>query len=277
MATYSNQRKAYGETLVELGKADRRVVVLDADLCKSTMSVLFQDAFPERFFEMGIAEANMMSTAAGLAVSGKIAFASTFRGVRDRPGVRPDSPDDFHRQVERENLRLVLRAVGLRRRLDAPGDRGRGDHERDPEHDGADADGRDGSAPGGARGGGHQGPVYIRVNRNPGAGRAAQGRDASSWDSTACCGKGRDVLLLAHGVMVEKALAAAVLLEKEGVSAKVASVGDHEAVQLRRRRGTGARHEGSRDGGGAQLHRRTGGGSWLSPCAGVPCRWITWR
>ncbi len=78
MATYSNPRTAYGETLVELGKEDPRIVVLDADLCKSTMSVMFQDAFPERFFEMGIAEANMMSMAAGLAVSGKIAFASTF-------------------------------------------------------------------------------------------------------------------------------------------------------------------------------------------------------
>ena len=78
MATYTNPRTAYGETLVELGKADRKIVVLDADLCKSTMSVLFQDAFPDRYFEMGIAEANMMSTAAGLAVSGKIAFASTF-------------------------------------------------------------------------------------------------------------------------------------------------------------------------------------------------------
>src|SRR5512136_1069275 len=78
MGTYNNQRNAYGETLVELGKADNRIVVLDADLCKSTMSVLFQDAFPERFFEMGIAEANMMSMAAGLAVSGKIAFASSF-------------------------------------------------------------------------------------------------------------------------------------------------------------------------------------------------------
>src|SRR5512135_2521786 len=78
MATYSNPRTAYGEALVELGKADPRIVALDADLCKSTMSVLFQDAFPERFFEMGIAEANMMSMAAGLAVSGKIAFASSF-------------------------------------------------------------------------------------------------------------------------------------------------------------------------------------------------------
>ena len=57
MATYTNPRPAYGETLVELGKADPRIVVLDADLCKSTMSVLFQDAFPDRYFEMGIAEA----------------------------------------------------------------------------------------------------------------------------------------------------------------------------------------------------------------------------
>ena len=78
MATYYNLRTAYGEALVELGRADQRVVALDADLCKSTMAVLFQDAFPDRYFEMGIAEANMMSTAAGLAVSGKIAFASSF-------------------------------------------------------------------------------------------------------------------------------------------------------------------------------------------------------
>src|SRR5271157_3295128 len=78
MSNYSNQRTAYGEALVELGKADPRVVALDADLCKSTMAVLFQDTFPNRYFEMGIAEANMMSTAAGLAVSGKIAFASSF-------------------------------------------------------------------------------------------------------------------------------------------------------------------------------------------------------
>lgn len=73
-----NQRKAYGESLVRLGQQDSRVVVLEADLGKSTMSCLFQDAFPERYFEMGIAEANMIATAAGLSLTGKIPFAGSF-------------------------------------------------------------------------------------------------------------------------------------------------------------------------------------------------------
>ena len=115
MATYTNPRPAYGETLVELGKVDRRIVALDADLCKSTMSVLFQDAFPDRYFEMGIAEANMMSTAAGLALERQDCLRQQFRGVCHRPGLRPDSPVNFHRQIERENLRLVLRPFRLLR------------------------------------------------------------------------------------------------------------------------------------------------------------------
>ena len=74
----SNQRKAYGEALVELGAKNPNVVALDADLCKSTQSVMFEQAYPNRFFEMGIKEQDMLSTAAGLAASGKVAFASTF-------------------------------------------------------------------------------------------------------------------------------------------------------------------------------------------------------
>lgn len=74
----ANPRNAYGETLVELGKKYPNLVVLDADLSKSTKTILFAKKYPERFFEMGIAEANMISTAAGLASSGKIPFASTF-------------------------------------------------------------------------------------------------------------------------------------------------------------------------------------------------------
>ena len=63
MATNS-LRTAYGEALVEQGKENPNIVVLEADLGKSTMSNLFQNAYPERYFEMGIAEANMASTAA---------------------------------------------------------------------------------------------------------------------------------------------------------------------------------------------------------------------
>ena len=74
----SNQRMAYGKALVELGKRDPNVVVLDADLSKSSQGCLFEAAFPERYFDLGIKEQDMMSTAAGLACSGKIAFANSF-------------------------------------------------------------------------------------------------------------------------------------------------------------------------------------------------------
>jgi len=71
-------RETYGKTLVELGRENSDIVVLDADLSRSTMTHFFASEFPERFFDCGIAEQNMVSIAAGLAASGKIPFASTF-------------------------------------------------------------------------------------------------------------------------------------------------------------------------------------------------------
>lgn len=71
-------RQAFGETLAELGAENENVVALDADLSKSTMTKLFAAEFPERFFEFGIAESNMIGAAAGLALSGKIPFACSF-------------------------------------------------------------------------------------------------------------------------------------------------------------------------------------------------------
>jgi len=71
-------RTAYGEALVRLGRENPSIVALEADLGKSTMSCLFEQAFPERHFEMGIAEANMASVAAGLAQTGKIPFIHSF-------------------------------------------------------------------------------------------------------------------------------------------------------------------------------------------------------
>ena len=73
-----NPRNAYGEALIELGKKHKNLVVLDADLSKSTKTIMFAKKYPERFFEMGIAEANMITTAAGLASCGKLPFVSTF-------------------------------------------------------------------------------------------------------------------------------------------------------------------------------------------------------
>jgi transketolase len=71
-------REAYGKVLVELGSEYKDIVVLDADLSRSTMTKYFAEKFPERFFQCGLEEQNMMSIAAGLAATGKIPFASTF-------------------------------------------------------------------------------------------------------------------------------------------------------------------------------------------------------
>jgi transketolase len=78
MCKMISNREAYGDTLVAIGETNPHVVVLEADLGKSTQTIRFRKRFPERHLEMGIAEANMMGYAAGLAATGKIPFASTF-------------------------------------------------------------------------------------------------------------------------------------------------------------------------------------------------------
>lgn len=72
------QRDVYGQTLVELGKLDKNIVVLDADLSSSTRTNLFAREFPERFFNVGVAEQNMMAVASGIASCNKTVFVSTF-------------------------------------------------------------------------------------------------------------------------------------------------------------------------------------------------------
>ncbi|MFH0763278.1 MAG: transketolase family protein [Candidatus Omnitrophota bacterium] len=78
MAEMFYQRDVYGETLVELGKSNKDIIVLDADLSGSTRTKLFAKEFPERFFNFGVAEQNMMASAAGFASCGKTVFVSTF-------------------------------------------------------------------------------------------------------------------------------------------------------------------------------------------------------
>ena len=78
LSDFASTRDAYGETLVHLGKKNEDIVVLDADTSSSTRTKLFAEAFPERFFNIGIAEQNLIGIAAGLARCGKIPFASSF-------------------------------------------------------------------------------------------------------------------------------------------------------------------------------------------------------
>ncbi len=74
----SDMRTAYGKTLVELGAKDPNIVCLGADTTDSLKTKLFGDKFPNRLFNVGIAEANLVSIAAGLAIAGKVVFASTY-------------------------------------------------------------------------------------------------------------------------------------------------------------------------------------------------------
>lgn len=78
MINYQNPREVYGNTLLQLAKANRSIVALDADLCKSTMTCLLEKEIPEQYFEMGIGEQNMMSIAGGLSLTGKIPFVNSF-------------------------------------------------------------------------------------------------------------------------------------------------------------------------------------------------------
>jgi len=78
MTELKETRFAYGEALLELGSKRPEIVALDADLYKSTMTVRFRDAFPGRFFDMGISEADMVSTAAGMAATGLIPYCNSF-------------------------------------------------------------------------------------------------------------------------------------------------------------------------------------------------------
>lgn len=78
MYTYQNPREVYGNVLLELAKENPEIVVLDADLCKSTMTSLIEKELPQQYFEMGIGEQNMMSIAGGLSLTGKIPFVNSF-------------------------------------------------------------------------------------------------------------------------------------------------------------------------------------------------------
>ena len=81
MDNFASIRDAFGRALVKLGEKNEKVVVLDADVSTSTRTAFFQNKFPDRFFNFGVAEGNMMDVAAGLALVGKIPFTSTFSSL----------------------------------------------------------------------------------------------------------------------------------------------------------------------------------------------------
>lgn len=232
--TSPNLRSAYGTSLVRLGKKDDRVVALEADLGKSTMSILFQAEFPDRYFQMGIAEQDMASTAAGFALTGMIPFIHSFavfatgriydqlrnsicipnlpvRICGSSAGLSDFGDGKTHQGVEDAALMRALPNMTVL----SPADSIEVEKMMDCLLD-------------------WKGPVYIRINRNDLPFVYPDGEPYSIGKVT-MLRDGSHVAIFASGIMVSKALEAAVALAAEGISARVLDVGtikplDRDAV-----------------------------------------------
>ncbi len=216
-------RQAYGEALVELGKKYQDIVVLDADVASSTRSVVFAQAFPERFFNVGIAEMNMAAMAAGLSTTGKIPFINTFACFMV---LRCADPIRSLMAYTNLNVKIAGTYAGLSDSYDGASHHSVMDLAffRALPHmvvlspcDGPEA------AKAAEAAVLHKGPVYLRLHRN-------EVPDLTDPKDPFVIGKGRilrdgkDVTVIATGYMVSKAMAAADLLAKEGVSARIVNM-----------------------------------------------------
>lgn len=213
-------RDAYGKALVDLGHIREDIVVLDADLSGSTKTALFAKAFPDRFFNMGIAEQNMIGTAAGLAASGYIPFASTFavfacgraydqirnsicypnlpvKVCASHAGLTVGEDGGSHQMIE--DLALMRALPNMTVLVPADG----------PETAQAVIAAVD-----------HPGPVYMRLGR-PKVPVITDTADPFVIGKAGVLREGIDVTLVACGIMVAQALEAADLLADQGISATV--------------------------------------------------------
>ena len=129
-------RVAYGEALVKLGQKNDKIVALDADLAHATMSATFAEAFPDRFFNAGIAECNMMGMAAGFAHTGYIPFASTFALFGSGRAYEIIRNSIAYTNTNVKIWIISFRTFSRRGRRKSSVYRGCCSYERDAEHDG---------------------------------------------------------------------------------------------------------------------------------------------
>ena len=213
-------REAYGEALKEIGGKNEQIVVLDADLSKSTKTNVFAKAYPQRFFNVGIAEQNLVGTAAGLAASGKIPFVSTFamfaagrafeqirnsvcypklnvKVAATHAGLTVGEDGASHQAIEDVSLMRSLPNMTVL----VPAD--------EEETRQAIAWASE-----------YQGPVYIRLGRMSVDNVSPEGY-VFAPAKAAVLTEGNDVTLIANGVMVTAALEAAKTLAAEGIQARV--------------------------------------------------------
>lgn len=216
-------RDAFGEALAKMGEKFPDVVALDADLAKSTKSEIFAKKFPHRFFEMGIAEANMIGTGAGLALSGKIPFACSFgcfitsRFDQIRISVAYSNAnlklvgshggiaigEDGYSQQGLEDLALMRCIPGMT--VIQPAD----DLETEAAVEFLCA---------------HQGPAYLRTTRQKVERVNADGYRFQFGKAVELKAGGKDAVIFATGGEVHPALKAAELLEKDGLQVGVINV-----------------------------------------------------
>ncbi|QWV92971.1 transketolase family protein [Geomonas oryzisoli] len=217
-------RDAYGEALAELGGENDKIVALDADLSGSTKTAVFAKKFPNRFFNMGIAEANMVGTAAGLAAVGKIPFLSTFaifaagRGweqirqsvaypkanvkiVATHGGVTVGEDGGSHQSVEDV---AIMRAIPNMTVI-VP----------------ADGEETKGAIRAAAA---YKGPVYVRLGRNKVPSVFPAGHKFEIGKGVVVV-PGTDLTFITTGLMTAAAVTAAEKLKAEGISARVLHIG----------------------------------------------------
>lgn len=213
-------RTGFGEALLEIGREDERIVGLCADLTGSLNMNKFRDAFPDRFFQVGIAEANMVSMAAGMATTGKIPFAASFAVFATGRVF-----DQIRQSVCYSNLNVkicashagltlgedgathqILEDIGLMRGLPRMSVVVPCDYSETMRAVRAVAK--------------HEGPVYLRFGR-PNVPDFTLDEDGFTIGKSIELHSGKDVTVIACGIMVWKALEAACILEKEGVGVRV--------------------------------------------------------
>lgn len=216
-------RDAYGEALAELGAINNQVVVLDADLSKSTKTNDFKKVYPERFFNLGIAEQNLLGTAAGFAAAGKIPFASSFAVFAVGRAY-----DQIRNSIAYPNLNVKIAATHAGLTVGEDG----GSHQMLEDialmravpnmtvivpADGVETKQVVMAAAE------HQGPVYIRLGRPKVP--VLLGDDYKfEIGKGVVLKEGTDVTLIGTGIMVSKAMEAAELLATDGISAAVVNI-----------------------------------------------------
>lgn len=224
MTTMMATRDAYGEALKELGGINKDIVVLDADLSGSTKTAVFAKEFPERFINVGIAEQNLIATAAGLATTGKIPFASSFAMFAAGRAFEIIRNSVAYPKL---NVKIAATHAGLTVGEDGASHQALEDISimrtipnmvvLNP------ADGVETKAAI-KKAAEYKGPVYIRLGRS----KVPVIFDEGSYEFEIGKGiklrDGSDVTIIATGIMVSLALEAAEALKKEGLEARVINI-----------------------------------------------------